>query len=174
MSCGSHAIELSDFYAEVACLPRPHPLTTWIPLPAAVSSKCAARCSNVSDGVAGTTERATHPPEFESLETPMPVAQASQFRGYIGTRASSSSCPQLSPPPGFGHPLVFGEASCKSVPAQDLSAEFECAVPPDRTVRCAGALKRTDSPVDETFVDVRPTSLDETPSVHPLSLVESC
>ena len=40
--------------------------------------------------------------------------------------------------------------------------------------RCAGALKRTDSPMDETTVEVCPISLDETPSVYPLSLVESC
>ena len=39
--------------------------------------------------------------------------------------------------------------------------------------RNTGALERTDSPVDETLVEVCPTSLDETPSVHPLSLVES-
>ena len=30
--------KLSDFYAEVACLPRPHSLTTWIPSSTAVSS----------------------------------------------------------------------------------------------------------------------------------------
>ena len=40
--------------------------------------------------------------------------------------------------------------------------------------RCAGALKRTDSPMDETTVEVCPISRDETPSVYPLSLVESC
>ena len=44
-----------------------------------------------------------------------------------------------------------------------------------RRKRFAGALesfKHTDSPVDETTVAVRYISLDETSSVHPLSLVE--
>ena len=62
--------ELSDFYAEVACLPRPHPLTTWIPLSAAVSPrKCTACCPNASEGVAGNAERDTHSPKIESLES---------------------------------------------------------------------------------------------------------
>ena len=39
--------------------------------------------------------------------------------------------------------------------------------------RNAGALGRTVSPEDEASVEVRPSSLDETRSVHPLSLVES-
>ena len=51
---------------------------------------------------------------------------------------------------------------------------LNCDTAVTKRKRCAGALKRTDSPMDETTVEVCPISLDETPSVYPLSLVESC
>ena len=172
--------ELSDFHAEFACLPRSHPLTTWIPSSAAVSSQCAARGSNVSDGMAGTAERDAYPPEFESPES---LALVPQLRVYDNARAPDSPCLQLSPPPGFGHPLVTSDASSKLVPedpfawlgsAAEIYARVKCGAVAMKRTRCAGALERTDSSVGETLVEVRPTSLDGIPSVHPLSLVKSC
>ena len=173
--------ELSAFSAEVACLPRPQPLTTWIPSSAAVSSKCAARCSNVSDVVAGTAERATHSPEIETLESP---ALVPQIRGYVDARTSGSPCLQLTPPHAASvggvtlvdsiHPPHDEDPFAWLGTAAEMYARLNFgAVALIKRTRYAGALERTDSPVGETIVEVRPILPDETPSVHPLSLVES-
>ena len=82
-------------------LPRPHPLTL---------------CPSSPSLTAASTFESTACHAGDRVGVAGDFAQPLQLRGYIGARASGRPCLQLSPPPGFGNPLIFGEASSELVP----------------------------------------------------------